>query len=181
MVNLNIKAKRRETILYLIVGGFICLFLLFVIYNNNETISKLTKNIHEAEQEEARQNLLYPKYVEYTEALMNRRATVLPFDESTSLDKNNIDIVSRVLGRVANASGLRMIKIIPDYGSIENEMGFLAITVVLEGHLGALRVFMVDVGKIKYVENVDSLVIESIGLSKRISLGLLVSINRQSL
>jgi len=94
----------------------------------------------------------------------------LPFPGKGRLSRDKIDEVPSIFGEIAQKSGLEAVSISPDVKSIATNSGVLLLNAALKGDFFDFRKFLIELGKIAYLEHIEQIQIQEILVGRKFRL-----------
>ena len=153
----------RTTVAYILICAII-IFTFFIagLYPNAKSLAKREMEITKLQAQIEEQKMLYPFYQDLLKSLQDKGPKILPFPSKSKLSRDETDKVPSLFGGIAQKSDLEAVSISPDIKSIANGAGLLLINAVLKGGFFNFRKFLIELGKIAYLEHIEQIHIQQV-------------------
>ena len=131
--------------------------VLLALYPNMRFMRDLKQRIQDLEIETMKQGLLRPVYSELDERSKERPVRVLAFPKRVELGRDRVGELIPVFADMATRSGLKLVSLVPDVNSLSADGGFFSMKLQLQGEFFPLRDFLVEMGKMPYLEHIEEM------------------------
>jgi len=159
------------TIAYIFIcAGAIFAFIMIGLHPSGKFLARLDMEIAKLQAQIEEQKMLYPFYQELLKKLQTKGPELLPFPSKSRLPRDKIAEVPSILGEIAQKSGLEAVSIAPDVKSIASNHSMLLLTAVLKGDFFDFRKFLMELGKIAYLDHIEQIQIQEILGGRKYSL-----------
>ncbi len=166
------------TFLAISFGGF-ALYAMVVIAPSLYKLIDLNSELAELTDTLEEQKELFPLYRDYNKELNRNYKRSLLLPKAGSLDQSR---VSRIVGMfskiVEKDSGLKLEMISPDYRSIANNANLIAVNLTAKGRLPELRRLLINIGRLDYIKNIESIEIKAIPGARQFDLKFWIILNK---
>ena len=158
------KAIPNECILYIIIFSAIVLgFICFAIYPFQKSLSVLERELTDITGRIEKQKIISPFFKDLLIKTSKKKSFPLPFPRKVSLNRDKAQQVPSLLKDMALESDLWLIKVDPDVRLLpRNGHDLLSLNIFLKGDFRNFRRFLIRLGEISCLENVEEIQIESI-------------------
>ncbi len=133
-------------------------------------IAKIRCNIEE-------QNILFPVYSQLMEKIQFKRPNILLYPVKTKFSMDKIEELPSIFEKIAGKCNLTVLSVIPDIKSLGNDSGFLLIDVVVKGNFFDFRKFLLELGKVACIEEIEEIRIERAANAKECSLKIWLAVS----
>jgi hypothetical protein len=106
--------------------------------------------------------MLYPFYLDLSKKLEEKGPKILPFPSKSKLSRDETDRLPSIFGGIVQKSHMEAVSIAPDIKCIANGSGLLLISAVLKGGFFNFRKFLIELGKIPYLEHIEQIQIHQV-------------------
>ena len=160
------------TTFFLICSSVVILLLFFMlwIYPKQQYLQKLDRDIVTAKAQLELQEKLRPLYMRL--AAQSKAGTMnrLTVPSQTSLPKLQIDTIVPALSDIAKRSKVEIISLNPDLAVLQSNPASLLVNASLQGTFENFRGFLIELGKIPYLETVGKIDIQQGDMIKKYKL-----------
>lgn len=169
------KLPSRNVILILIFGAGIILFVLLSIFPNYIAYSNISQEIETLKGQIEEQKILSPIFNDLTKKTEFKEPADLPFPDKEKLPKSETGKISSVIQDIIERNAFELKKITTDVDSLTHESGRLKLNVEMTGDFMNLRPILIQLGALPYLENIESITIESKGGQSAVQLKLWIA------
>jgi len=164
--------------LFLAGSGIVILLIFFLlwIFPKQQYLKQLDGDIITVKTQLELQEKLRPLYMRLAaqnKAGMMERLTVPP---QASLPKLQIDSIVPALSNIAKKSKLEIVSVNPDLSVLQANPASLLVNANLQGNFTNFRDFLIELGKIPYLETVGKVDIQQAGMIKKYKIELWYSV-----
>jgi hypothetical protein len=135
-------------------------FLIFAVYPNQKSLASLDMEIKTIEGQIEEQKILFPVYENLLEKGKFKKPGAFPFPQKAKLGRHEIERISLIFGEKAGKNNLSLVDVIPDVESLSEGSEVLTVNLLMKGNLLDLRGFLIHLGEIPYVENIEEIKIQ---------------------
>lgn len=155
-------AVPKQTLINLLICLSGILLIVFVgIIPNYLRSARLGKEMDRLQVKVEEQKTLYPVYQLLKSGSQNKMSTALPCPVKSPLSRQKVGVIGSVFEGMAKKSGLRTVKISPDFKSLDAERNLLPVEIVILGDFFNYRKFLMALQELPYLERMDELEISS--------------------
>ncbi len=165
--------KRSVQYLAFCFAGILIFFLAGLLPNQHQ-LATLDKEVERLKQAIQKQVVLYPVFQKALRTMQQREKKILPFPEKKRFPIARLGDLSSVFQNIAMESGLRCHEVVPDVNSLKTDAGHLRIRIVLRGDFIRFHDFLMRLGNLAYLEDIETITINSEGAMKEFGLQLWV-------
>jgi len=162
----------RSVIYLLISTVIIAAVILFVLCPYYKSLNTLDMEIASAKQRIKAQRELLPLYTKLVEKSGISAPDKFSLPEKSSLPKNNIDLIPSIFKGLARKSKTETISVNPDFTTISKGQGSILINATVRGSFSSLRDFLIELGKVPYVRQIEEIEIQQRSAEKELKLKL---------
>jgi hypothetical protein len=152
----------QSLIYFLICGAGILVFVLLIIIPAQKTAAELDRNIETLTDRIEEQRILKPVFESLLIRVKKKNPISLPVTKKAKLALGNITTISRVLQDNARLHELELLDIQTDVNALADKAGYLLMRISVTGDFKKFRNFLVDLGKIPSLEQVEEIQIRAI-------------------
>ena len=116
-------------------------------------ITKIRGNIEE-------QKALSPVYKDLLGKLQIKGSDILLSLIKSKLPQDKTEEIPVIFGEIAKKCGLEAVSMIPDVKSLADGSGLLLVNAVIRGNFFDFRKFLIELGKVPYLEHIEEIHIE---------------------
>lgn len=146
----------------LLCGVAVILFIFFIIIPNQHIAVELEQEIEKLNDRIEQQRILRPVFDSLLERAKREYSTDLPAIKMEALDRGDVNTISKVLQDMAGRNGLEIEDISTDAKDIVNDSGHLLMQVHVSGDFMNFRGFLMDMGTIPALEQIEEIIIRAI-------------------
>ncbi len=140
------------------------------LYPTYRELKAVRSRVHELQVEIRRQELMRPVYEKLVEKTHQRRQKALPYPKQARLPREQADDLTPVFAQLAKQSGVVVLRVIPDVGSLAETRGRLNVNVTVRGPFSAMRDFIVHLGGLPYLEHLEEVRMRAARLEREMTL-----------
>ncbi|MFW6325053.1 MAG: hypothetical protein ACOC0U_08335 [Desulfovibrionales bacterium] len=159
---MSMKIPTQSIVKMVACAALLLLVLLLLIYPNSRTIDRLEGEIHQAETELHRQELLYPVYADLNGRITSGQEVTLPMPPQDQEGVAAVDAIPQFLTAKASRTGLKSLAISPDPRSLSSGNGLLLVNAVLEGEYVRFRDFLMELGGMPTLHKIEEIRIKEV-------------------
>ncbi len=149
-----------------IVGGFI----LLILYPSYKSLNRLEAELTNVEQRIDTQKTLLPLYMKLVEKSEAGVSTMFSLPERKKLTENNLDLIPSVFKEIARGSGTRIVSVNPDFTTLARNKRAILINATVRGNFFNFRKFLIELGKISYMKQIEEIQIQQRAADKEFNL-----------
>lgn len=170
-----VQGSKTLTVILLIGGGLLA-FILFLISQNYKSINSINEEIFSLKSQISRQEAFNPPYRKLASQnrLLEKRISSelggLPAPKAGKLPREEVGKLSGMFQELAVKSGLNLENIILDVNSLEKAKKHLMTDIHLNGDIYNFRKFLIEVGRVPYVDHIKEVKISSGRMAKKFKL-----------
>ena len=151
----------RQSIIYLMLClTGILIFILGGILPNSRTMAELSTKITDAQFQLEEQRALSPFQKSLQDKSEKKESEILPLPAKGVLAQAKINTLPMTFSTAARVSGMSMVSAIPNLTALTGDAQFLSVNVVLRGDFLNLRKFLINLGGIPYVKQIEEIAIQ---------------------
>ena len=151
----------QDSFSYLVIyGGIILIIILIGVLPYYLKISNQVKENDKLKYQIKEQKELGPVYATLLNAGKDKNALVLPNPEKTALLRSETGKFQNDFRMAANKSGLTIVSFNPDINSSASPSKSFLHNVVLKGELSGLRIMLIGLGTIPYLDRIEEINIQ---------------------
>lgn len=151
--------KQSVTYIGLCLVG-VLIFIFAGILPNTRTIAELTAKAADLQFQLEEQKTLSPFRKSLQEKIEKKESEILPLPAKGTLAQAKINTLPATFGATAKMSGMSLVSAIPVFTAQPGESKFLPVNVVLRGDFMNLRKFLINMGSIPYVNQIEEMAIQ---------------------
>jgi len=138
----------------------IAIFLLGGILPASRTLAELDVQAVTARYRFEEQKTLVPLHQTLKAIESEKASTTLPMPAKGKLPQAKINTLPQNLSNAAKMSGLTLVSAVPNLKALTGDASFLPVNVVLRGNFADFRKFLITLGGLPYVEQVEEIAIQ---------------------
>jgi hypothetical protein len=151
----------KQSILYLLLClTGILIFILAGILPNSRTIAELSTKTAEVQFQIEEQRALSPFQKSLRDKSEKKESEVLPLPAKGILVQDKINTLPMTFSAAAKMSGMSIVSSTPNLNALTGDAQFLSVNVVLRGDFINLRKFLIHLGGIPYVRQIEEIAIQ---------------------
>ena len=151
----------KKTIIYILICvGAILGFFVLAIYPNQKSLAGLDMEAKKLDSKIKEQEILFPVYENLLEKGKFEKPGAFPFPQKAKLGRHETERISLIFGEKARKSNLSLVDVIPDVESLSRGSGVLTVNMLMKGNFLDFRDFLIHLGEIPYVENIEEIKIQ---------------------
>ena len=154
----------KHNIIYIAVFGTGSLLLLLIgIWPQYYRIKEKEKEIYKLEYQIQKQAELKPMFREMVNSSSENNSSIINAIEQYSNNNNSnkklndTRVILNKIRHIAFNSGFRIESISPELNSMTKDTNFLPFSVNVKGNLKHLRIFLIQIGKVDFLEHVETI------------------------
>jgi hypothetical protein len=152
----------QSLICFLLCGAGIVAFVFLIIIPNNNAGAELDREIEKINERIEQQRILRPVFDSLLQRAKKKNPTELPTVKKGKLERDDIKQVSDLLQNMAARHQLQIRDIQTDVNEIMKNTGFLLMQVQAVGDFMKFRDFLLDLGTIPALEQVEEINVQAI-------------------
>ena len=160
----------QSLIYFLICGAGILVFIFMIIIPTQNASTELDKDIKKLGEQIEEQRLLKPVFDSLLKRAKKKNPTELPSTQKVKLARGDISKISEDLREIARGHGLQLKDVKTDVNALMSNTGFLMMRLELAGNFMRFRDFLVDLGTIPSLEQIEEIQIKAIKASREFKL-----------
>ncbi|MCD6153508.1 MAG: hypothetical protein J7J07_06325 [Syntrophobacterales bacterium] len=149
-----------------VIGGFI----LLIIYPSYKSLNRLETEIANIEQRIDTQKTLLPLYMKLIKKSEAMVPAMFSLPEKKKLTDNNLDLIPSVFKEIASESGTRIVSVKPDFTTLARNKETILINATVRGNFFNFRKFLIELGKISYMKQIEEIRIQQRTADKEFNL-----------
>jgi len=165
-----VKFSQRSLFYFALFGVVILVIILLMIYPDYRTLAALDRNIKQLNTKIETQELLSPLFQKMLIEGDLKLPEGVAFPKAEKLTQDKTESIVSVFHELAGKSGLKVVEVSPDVESSLNGSGFLLMNVVVKGDFIKLREFLMDLGNLPYLEQIEQIKLQNIDGGKEVRL-----------
>ncbi len=166
-----------RAIVYLVAGlGGILIFIFVILVPRQKQLSALDREIQLLSDKIEAQSSLLPFYTALKKKETPDAVTGLPLTETEELVHMDIRQISDLFQKMASESHLQLDEIRPDFNSLEEDANDWRFYLALTGNFFDFRTFLVRLGALPYLNQVEYLTLQTLSASEKLRLKLKLSL-----
>ena len=175
-IKLGIKLP-PQSLTYIGIGVVVILVLVFVgIIPANRAIAKLEAKTKDVKFRIEEQRTLAPLYQALQVRSEKKESEFLPLPAKGKLSKSEISTLPLSFGAAAKMSGMSLVSAIPELNAMSGDAQFLAINTIIRGDFINFRKFLVTLGGLPYVQQIEEISIHQIPDTREFKLKIWVAV-----
>ena len=160
-----------QSLIYILTcGGGVIVFIFLIIIPNQNTSAELDLEIEKLNDRIEQQRILRPVFESLLQRAKTKQATDLPAIKLEKLDPSDVTKVSKVIQDMAGRYDLIIEDIRIDANEIMNDTGHMLMRVHVTGNFMKFREFLMDMGTIPSLEQIEEIIIRAIEGSREYKL-----------
>jgi hypothetical protein len=160
-----------QSLIYLLIcGGGIIVFIFLIIIPNQNMSAELDQEIEKLNDRIEQQRILRPVFDSLLERAKKENPTELPATKKVKLERGDINKVSELLQEMAGRHDIKIQDIRTDAKEIMNNTGYLLMRLQATGDFMKFRDFLVDIGTIPALEQIEEIKIRAIETNREYKL-----------
>ena len=155
------KKKLPKNVIHLIICavGIVVLIAVGIIPSYRE-LGAMDRDIQKLKGGIAEQNKLFPVFIELFRKSREKQQAILPSPDPKSLPRGNTAQISKIIKEISLISGMEIESLKPDIASLTDNTGTLVMTLVSRGKFDSIREFLIELGGVAYLKQIDQIQIE---------------------
>lgn len=152
----------RQSVIYiaLCLTGLM-IFLLGGLLPANRTLVDLEEGNAVIQYRIDEQKALAPLYQALREKSGQKESAILPLPEKGKLSRDKVETLPRVIEATVKSSGMTFGSAVPNLGALTGDAQFIQMDVVLRGNFINFRKFLIALGGIPYLEQIEEIAIQA--------------------
>jgi cell division protein FtsL len=170
MKKINSIRLTQSLTYFLICGSGILVFVLLIIIPTQKTSAELDRDIDKLNARIDEQRILRPIFDNLLKQVKKKGPTELPVTKKNKLARGDVSTISERLLEIARRFDLKLHDIQTDVNALENNADYLLIRIHATGDFKRFRDFLVDLGNIPSLEQIEEIKIRAIENSREFKL-----------
>jgi hypothetical protein len=151
----------RQSINYILLClTGILIFIFAGILPNNRTMAELSTKMADIQFQIEEQRSLSPFQKSLRDKSEKKESEVLPLPAKGILAQDKINTLPMTFNAAARTSGMSLVSSIPNLNALTGDAQSLSVNVVLRGDFMNLRKFLIHLGGIPYVRQIEEIAIQ---------------------
>ena len=171
------KMPTRSLVYLLICSLGIFAFITIGLYPFQRSLGRMDREIAKIQRNIKEQNILFPVYAQLMEKIQFKRPSILSYPVRTKFSMDKIEELPSIFEKIAGKCNLTASSVIPDIKFLGNDSGFLIVDVVVKGRFLDFRKFLLELGKVACIEEIEEIRIERAANAKKCSLKIWLAVN----
>lgn len=138
----------------------VLIFILVGIIPAGRSLVELDTQIAGARYKMEEQKALRPLFQSLQGQSEKKESRILPLPEKGKLPQTRIDTIPITFRTAAKVSGMTLVSAIPDLNALTGDAQMLSVNVVLRGDFIRFRKFLIHLGGIPYVNQIEEIMIQ---------------------
>jgi hypothetical protein len=160
----------QSLIYFIICGAGILVFIFLIIIPSQRASSKLDKDIEKLSDRIEEQRILKPVFESLLKQAKKKNPTELPATRKAKLARGDISKISEKMQEIARRHGFKLRDIRTDLNAMTGNTGYLLMRIDVTGDFMRFRDFLVDLGTIPSLEQIEEIQIRAIEASREFKL-----------
>jgi hypothetical protein len=154
------KFPRQSIIYILLCLTGILIFVFAGILPNSRTMAELSTKTTDFRFQLEEQRALSPFQKSLQDKSQKKESEILPLPAKGTLAQAKINTLPMTFSTAAKMSGMSLVSAIPTFNAVPGDAQFLSVNVVLRGDFMNLRKFLIHLGGIPYVSQIEEIAIQ---------------------
>jgi len=154
----------------LLCGAGVIAFIFLIIIPNHTISDELDQEIEKLSDRIEQQRLLRPVFDSLLERAKTEKSTDLPAIKIEKLDRGGVNRISKVIQDMAGRYDIKIEDIRTDANEIMNDTGYMLMRIHVTGDFMKFREFLMDMGAIPSLEQIEEIIIRAIEGSREFKL-----------
>jgi hypothetical protein len=146
----------------LLCGAGVIAFIILIIIPNQNISDELDQEIEKLSDRIEQQRILRPVFDSLLKRAKTEHSTDLPKIKIEKLDRGDVNRISKVIQDMAGRYDLKIEDIRTDANEIMNDTGYMLMRVHVTGDFMKFREFLMDMGAIPALEQIEEIIIRAI-------------------
>jgi hypothetical protein len=160
----------QSLVYFLICGAGIIVFIFLIIIPGQKTSAELDQDIKRLNDLIEEQRILRPVFDSLLKRAKQEKGTELPATEKVKLARGDVDKVSGLLQEIARRHDLELQDMRTDVDTLMSNTGYMLMNISLIGDFMNFRNFLVEIGAIPALEQIEEIKIKAIEGSREYKL-----------
>jgi len=167
----------QSLIYFLICGAGILVFVWLIIIPAQKTAAELDRDIEKLTDRIEEQRILKPVFDSLLNRVKKKNPISLPVTKKVKLALGDITKISERLQENARQHDLKFLDIQTDVNALADKAGYLLMRISVTGDFRKFRDFLVDLGKIPSLEQVEEIQIRAIEEGREFKVKIWLALN----
>jgi hypothetical protein len=154
------KFPKQSIIYILLCLTGLLIFILAGILPNIRTMAELSAKTTDIQFQLAEQRALSPFQKSLQDKSAKKESEILPLPAKGTLAQAKINTLPMTFSTAAKMSGMSLVSAIPTISAMPGDSQLLSVNVVLRGDFMNLRKFLINLGGIPYVTQIEEIAIQ---------------------
>jgi len=172
------KLQRLNVVYFSICFGGLAMFFAFTIIPDMRALYDMHTEVDALNKRIEQQKIFFPAYQTYLREISHRKTFHLPLPQAGTLRREQISTITKLFENLVSKSGLVLIRVTPDYGSISQGSDSIAVKLIAEGDYFYLRQLLLELGNISYIRNLQTLRVQAIPNGTRSTLVFWIALDK---
>jgi hypothetical protein len=151
----------RQSIIYLLLClTGVLIFIFAGILPNNRTMAELSAKTAEVKIQLEEQRALNPFRKSLQDKSEKKESEILPLPVKGTLAQAKINTLPMTFSAAAKMNGMSLVSAVPTFTAVPGGAQYLSVNVVLRGDFLNLRKFLIHLGGIPYVNQIEEIAIQ---------------------
>lgn len=150
-------------------------FFFVGIYPNIHSLRETDQEISALKQEVQTQELLFPVYLKLLADITHKIPTKLPVPAHEKISFTDLGRINETFAQLASESNVSFISAFADASNYLDDMGRLSMTATFAGDFFDLRMLILEICRLPFLESIDEMRIEALEDRKQIKFKIKVS------
>ena len=151
----------RQSVIYLLfcLTG-VLIFIFAGILPNSRTMAELAEQTTDAKFRLEEQRTLAPFRKALQEKSEKKESEILPLPAKGKLAQAKFDTLQTTFSDAARMSGMSLVSAVPSLNTLTGDAQFLPVNVVMRGDFINFRKFLINIGAVPYVQQIEEITIQ---------------------
>ncbi len=167
-----------QSLAYLLMCGLgVLAFIAIGPYSSRKSLGALEMKITKIRSHIEEQKALSPVYNDLLEKMRVKGSDILPSPIKSRLPQDKTEEIPIIFREIAKKCNLDAVSIIPDVKSLDRDSGFLLVNAFVKGNFFDFRKFLIELGKVSYLEHIEEIHIQETIGGKELRLKIWLALN----
>ena len=162
----------QSVLIFVICAVGIIAFLFLIIFPSQKNSAELDKEINSLNARIEEQRILTPVFHSLLKRAKTAPPSMLPSPEKTKLTHGDMNSISKVFQDIAVRNNLKLEEIKTDVTSAMEDSGYMMMWLRLSGNFYKFRDFLVDLGSIPSLEQIEEVSIRPVKTARELQIKL---------
>ena len=155
----------------------VAVFILLLLCPAYKSLDGLETELANIEQRIDTQKTLLPLYMKLVKKSGAGVPSMLSLPERKKLSEKNLDLIPSVFKKIAGESGTRIVSVNPDFTTLASKKEAVLINTTVTGNLFNFRKFLIELGKVSYMKQIEEIQIQQRAADKEFKLKIWLSVD----